>query len=996
MLNLPSKMSILLIFLLLGVFLPLSSARLSAQIESSIQGTIRDAQTGEPIPNATIILWDAYNYKKQIIWTDALGKYFMNTTQGNLYDLYVYFDDEETAGFDYVPKKSVDIIAGKGVTNLSCNLLPGASVFLDGQIYDIRSKPVRRFFVDVVDPLTGQEPTLGLEDANFTNVYTWGYSKDAGRMGFPRGLVVVPAETLVDLKVSATGLSPRRPPAPVYIEFMVDNKSSHYNLKKGAETSADLSWYSLRNTIGIMSILWDNAWTKLGDMVRAGFYMGDLKAVMRSATSQIEGAEKEWTNGSFQKAFESLSEPYFTITENVNWVMEQMWLIAGSSAVFMPFFPAFFAVTMGFFLFEKFRRKIISSCILYGASFVLLYYVYPGFQVLEARLLLALASSIFFLVLFAVFGLPRLIREPDIPGPYPFRAVLSVVFSMGKRNVKRRLGRGILTIASLTILVLAFTAFTSFGKALGLFTTPISGVQPPSDGVLIKNLPLPWEEIEEPYIRMEPEEVEGYENRSGVTLVSPLVWSLPPQPDQPMGVLRKGEKSFNIFGILGIDPSSEANVTHVNQAVINGKLIDLKAPEAAMISQGAADLLGVGLGDTVSFQVLGFYKNLTVVGVIDPASLSSLIDLDGDPLLPYRKVTTEGGIDYVRAEASEVLVLNWETCLEEDQPLKDITAISRIVVQLSSQEDPNKFARNIVFQEYTVWVSSNGKLTKFYLGESLEIGGFTLLVPLFIVLLNVGLVMISIISERTREIFTLTCVGFNPTHIAALFLAESIVMGLVGGGLGYLLGISSYRLMTFLSVDVAVRQKLEWYWSAIGVLLSVGAAVLSALRPASRAAMKVTPSLVKKVKLESEREKIRREEDIWKVYQAQKVTMPVRIHEGEILFFSSYFSSRLQGMKTGLFEMVKDYSEDEEETPEGDQIRHFLFTYAFLEAGGELVTVNELLARKRSKDDYYSLSLESKPKTPGLPMAFLDRTIRLVRDILGDWEEEKPKLMGKK
>ncbi len=1005
MLNLSRKMSLLLIFLLLWFFPPLSPARLSAQTESSIQGTVRDAQTGETIPNATVIVWDVYNFSRRVTWTNAFGKYSMDTTQGKRYRLYVYFDDRDTPGFDYVPKKSVDIIAGKGVTNLSCTLLPGASVLLYGKIYDIRSKAVSRFYVDVLDPLTGLYPTSDSEDANFTNIYSWGEYTDAKRIlggAYPRGLVVVPARIPVDLKVRARSSSKGWPSVEVYTEFMVDNRSAHYNLQKGAETSADLSWYSLGMTIGIVRELWDNAWRKIGEMEGAGFYMGYLRKTMRDARMQIEAAETEWLQGSFQEAFDTLSEPYFTVTEKALQEMEDMRLTAASSAVFMPFFPAFFAVTMGFFLFEKFRRKIIFSCAIYVTSLALLYYVYPGFQVVEARLLLALASSIFFLVLFAVFGLPRLIREPDIPGPYPFRAVLSVVFSMGKRNVKRRLGRGALTIASLTILVLAFTAFTSFGKATTLLITPVAGVSPPSEGILIKNLPL-GEEIEVPYIRMEPEEVEDYKSRSGVTLVSPLVWSLPLQPDQPLGVLRKGGMEFSIYGILGIDPSSEVKVTSINQAVVEGNLSGLESPYGAIISQEAANLLGAEVGDIIPLylQATGFYRNLTVVGIINSASLSSLKDLNGqDSLLPYRRVTTEGGAIYETTEASGVLMLNWETPLEEGQPLKDVTVagcgISRIVVQLSSQEDPNALARNIVYgKDYTVWVSADGRVTRFELGESVEIGGFTLLIPLFIVLLNVGLVMISVVSERTREIFTLTCVGFNPTHIAALFLAESIVMGLVGGGLGYLLGMSSYRLMTFFGVEIEVRQKLEWYWSAIGVLLSVGAAILSAIRPASRAAMKVTPSLVKRIKLEGEREKTRREEDVWKVYQAQKVTMPIRIHEGEMLFFSSYFSSRLQGMKTGLFERVKDYSEAEEETPEGDQIRRFLFTYAFLEAATELVTVNELLARKRSKDDYYSLSLESKPKTPGLPMTFLDRTIRLVRSILGDWEEEKPKLMGK-
>jgi len=474
-------------------------------------------------------------------------------------------------------------------------------------------------------------------------------------------------------------------------------------------------------------------------------------------------------------------------------------------------------------------------------------------------------------------------------------------------------------------------------------------------------------------------------------MVSSLVWNSPKAT--ALCVLRGAQgQELLLNGILGINPSPETDLTHMDRHV-SGSLRDLETVQGGVIiSQGAANQLGAQKGQILPFYLntasgLQYYGNVTLVGVINDGGLSGLTDLDGKSLLPFR-IDARG--NYVTAGAAEVLILHWSQALQ----IQD-TAISRIALQMEAQGNLEPFARSIVTQkDYNVWIAVGGVVTWYHFGEYLEMGGVTLLVPLFIVLLNLGLVMISIVSERTREIFTLTCIGFNPTHIAAIFLAESVVMGLVGGGLGYLLGMSAYRLMTFLSVDIAVRQKLEWYWSAIGVLLSLGAAVLSAIRPASRAAMKVTPSLVKKVKLETEKEKVRREEDIWKVYQAQKIAMPVRIHE-EMLFFSSYFSTRMEGMKRGLFEKVKDYSEAEEETPEGDQIRHFLFTYTFLESGVELVTVNELLARKRSKDDYYSLSLESKPKTPGLPGTFVDRTIRLVRDILGDWEEERPKIMGK-
>jgi len=57
--------------------------------------------------------------------------------------------------------------------------------------------------------------------------------------------------------------------------------------------------------------------------------------------------------------------------------------------------------------------------------------------------------------------------------------------------------------------------------------------------------------------------------------------------------------------------------------------------------------------------------------------------------------------------------------------------------------------------------------------------------------------------------------------------------------------------------------------------------------------MKVTPSLVKKVKM-AEKKMIKREEEAWKVFQAQRISMPVRIHEREL--------------EKGIFKRVKDYS----------------------------------------------------------------------------------------
>lgn len=971
----------MLILLCLGFLWLVDTPSVRAEGEAAFQGFVTAFGTGEPLPNATVIILNLDTGARQTVMTGPDGGYRATVVRWQVYRLYAYLNDLTTPGFDFVPVKSVETYVSKAeVYSLNFTLHPGAFVTLYGQIYYVKSTARPSVFkVEVIDPATGRHPDLPAS-SNTLNIFTWGDVEDAWSLGFNHSLVVVPSGILVDLKM--------RTPVCIrgvgfeWIEFLVNNDGVHYHLSQGRIERADLGWYSIGMSVDTAIDYYRETWGRMMEMERTGFYLGKEKGYMMGAWDLMVQAQNKRTQGKYGEGHHDLQVAYTMVTVEVGVMLDWLWAVAESSAWVMPIFPAFFAVTMAFFLFEKIKKKIVSCCILYGLSSLALYYLYPGFPILDVRHLLALISLAFIFALFTAFGVPRFIKEPDIPGPYPFRAVLSVVFSVAKRNVKRRIMRGVLAIASLTILVLAFTAFTSFGSTMGLLVD-VKGV-PIYGGVLIKYVPPPWHGTERPYLPMDVAEVGYFGNRPGVTLVSPIVWNTP--RTVTLGRL-VGKGELVISGILGVDPSSEAELTTIDELVVDGSLGGLDVVlDGVVISREAAAHLGAGLGGVLRLYLDGFYGNLTVVGIIDDGGLSGLRDLDGESILPYRVIG--GGYEHVNA--AEVLILHWKKALRISG-----TEVSRVALRVGKEVDIDAFARDIVkTTEYNVWVSAGGRVTWYSYGMYIEIGGLTLLIPLTIVLLNLGLVMISIVSERTREIFTLTSIGFNPTHIAALFLAESIVMGLVGGGIGYLMGLSAYRLMSLFDVDIAVRQKLEWYWSFFGVLLSVGVAILSAVRSAARAAMRATPSLVKRLKL-PEKERVKREEEVWRAFQAQKVTMPIRVHEKEILFFFSFFSTRMQELERGFFERVEDYREVGEETPEGKLIRRFNFTYIYVDASGrELATVNELSATKKPREDYYSLALSSRPKTAGLPGVFLDRTIRFVRDTLFEWDRGKAQIMG--
>ena len=74
--------------------------------------------------------------------------------------------------------------------------------------------------------------------------------------------------------------------------------------------------------------------------------------------------------------------------------------------------------------------------------------------------------------------------------------------------------------------------------------------------------------------------------------------------------------------------------------------------------------------------------------------------------------------------------------------------------------------------------------------------------------LNVSMVMMNSVYERRKEIRTLSMVGLNPTHIGLIFVAEAIILGMVGGSLGYLAGLGFYRVMVLFGQELMVREKL--------------------------------------------------------------------------------------------------------------------------------------------------------------------------------------------
>jgi hypothetical protein len=236
--------------------------------------------------------------------------------------------------------------------------------------------------------------------------------------------------------------------------------------------------------------------------------------------------------------------------------------------------------------------------------------------------------------------------------------------------------------------------------------------------------------------------------------------------------------------------------------------------------------------------------------------------------------------------------------------------------------------------------------------------------------------------------------GLNPTHIGLTFVAEAIILGMVGGSLGYLMGLGFFRVMSLFGTELMVREKLEWWWSALGFALALAASVISAIRPASLAVSTFTPSKVRKVK-RTEKETKEREEEIFKAYQSRQLGMPVKVPPNEIAFFIGFILNRLNELKSGFLERVENIEDVPEiENVKGELIKIIKFEYSFGTTDRSKKTINNLILSKSPYEDYYRAKLESKPSVPGLPDSVIERTINFVHDLCLNWAKNKNRFIS--
>lgn len=123
--------------------------------------------------------------------------------------------------------------------------------------------------------------------------------------------------------------------------------------------------------------------------------------------------------------------------------------------------------------------------------------------------------------------------------------------------------------------------------------------------------------------------------------------------------------------------------------------------------------------------------------------------------------------------------------------------------------------------------------------QSVElIQSFSYGIALLVILIGSLLVFVTMmgsVNERTREIGIFRAIGFRRGHIMQIILLEAIVLGLIGGFLGYFTGNSIAWAVLPIVIKNGTFPGINFSLGGISILLAVSLSLLASLYPALRA-----------------------------------------------------------------------------------------------------------------------------------------------------------------
>jgi putative ABC transport system permease protein len=300
-----------------------------------------------------------------------------------------------------------------------------------------------------------------------------------------------------------------------------------------------------------------------------------------------------------------------------------------------------------------------------------------------------------------------------------------------------------------------------------------------------------------------------------VAVVTPMFQQTVPLPPR-LGVATSDQVTQAY--VVGVDPASIARVRDL--PIESGRPLQIGDGDVIVLSSDLAVRFGVGVGGTISVPSSVGTTKFTVVGLLSTATVPGQEQF------------------YMPLTAAQAMFAAGQDINEVDASFA--SGADRTVTEAAIQTAVGKDLQ-------VGGLSSNSSLI-----ASLQVAQYAFDMFGIFALATGGFIILNsfrtVVSERRRDIGVLRAIGAKRRTIIGMFLAESLMQGILGTALGLLAGwgiaagglaamapiIGKYFHMTF---GGPIFEIGTWLWA---ISLGIGVTILAAIIPA-RAAGRVTP-----------------------------------------------------------------------------------------------------------------------------------------------------------
>jgi ABC-type lipoprotein release transport system permease subunit len=321
-------------------------------------------------------------------------------------------------------------------------------------------------------------------------------------------------------------------------------------------------------------------------------------------------------------------------------------------------------------------------------------------------------------------------------------------FSLSWRNIWRNKKRTIIAAASVFFAVLLAIVMRSAQH--GSYAYMIDSSAKLFTGYLQVQAPGYWDNRSlDKSITLSDKQIKEIESIPEMTSATPRLEAF---------ALVSFDSSTKVAQIIGIDPDLEEHMTNLKEKMVGGKYLN-QSSDGALVAQGLAKMLRVGVGDSIVIYGQGYHGQIA----------AARLPISGIVKMPFQEMNN--GLVYLTLPNAQAIYSTYDRITSLALMISDIRFLDNVLHQLKSQLGSDYVV--MTWDEMMPDLVQNIQLD--------NASGIIMLIILYIVItFGVFGTVMMMVSERIKEFGILISVGMRKWKLIIVTTIETILISIVG------------------------------------------------------------------------------------------------------------------------------------------------------------------------------------------------------------------------